>query len=110
MVEVEHLPHSVVSDRGFYVHVFQNLLSNAIRYEGGKGIVVGCRYEPGEGADGLLVGSVADKGACPVIVDPALFRCPHSHALPGCGMDAETSTPMFDLYAAGPPRGTGLGP
>ena len=63
-VEAEGLPHSVCADRGFFVHIFQNLLSNAMRYEEGKGVTVGCRFVPGDGADGLLVGTVADKGAC----------------------------------------------
>ena len=75
-VDAQSLPHSVTADRGFFVHIFQNLLSNAMRYEGGKGIRVGCRYIPspeGEGA-GTLEGTVADKGACEAL--PLLLPSP----------------------------------
>ena len=72
-VDAHSLPRSVTTDQGFFAHIFQNLLSNAMRYEAGKGVRVSCRYVPSdsegaagalEGTAGMLEGAVTDKGAC----------------------------------------------
>ena len=81
------LPASVVTDRCFLVHILQNLLSNALRYEAGGGVRVQLRYLPGSAArEGTLEGTVEDHG---------------------CGMSQEQCARLFELFESAAP-GCGL--
>lgn len=87
----EPMPRSVIADRGFFVHILQNLLSNALRYEAGGGVRVGLRFISISGGSGVLEGSVTDWGS---------------------GMEAAEAARVFDLYTAGPTAkggGSGVG-
>ena len=90
------------SDRGCFCQIFQNLLTNAIKFEAGGGVRVTVRCEPA--IDGLA-GTAADGGSATHLLRAAVADC-------GRGLSEEDAKSVFDAYEAAPPAmggGTGLG-